>query len=136
MWEKAFSQAPGYQRKGRRKSQPVHLSTIEELKEFIDYEHIKHCLLKPYFQVKDYPLVEARELLPSFEVDLYEHKSLPGFAMVAFERQLNGPLLHDGILHGPFCWNWSGRMSWPTTPRAGSPSRACTPRCRPTWTAS
>eukprot|EP00831_Metopus_contortus_P017342 TRINITY_DN17308_c0_g1_i1.p1 TRINITY_DN17308_c0_g1~~TRINITY_DN17308_c0_g1_i1.p1 ORF type:complete len:580 (-),score=84.30 TRINITY_DN17308_c0_g1_i1:270-2009(-) len=65
------------------------MKTLEELKEFIDYEHIKYCLLKPYFEVKDYPLVEARELLPSFEVDMYEHKSLPGFSMVAFERQLN-----------------------------------------------
>ena len=89
MWEKAFSQAPGYQRIGKKKSQSIGLKTLEELKDFIDFEHIKYCLLKPYFEVKDYPLVEARELLPSFEVDLYEYKSLPGFSMVAFERQLN-----------------------------------------------
>lgn len=30
-----------------------------------------------------------RELLPSFEVDLYEYKALPGFSMVAFERPMN-----------------------------------------------
>ncbi|MCJ2163832.1 MULTISPECIES: hypothetical protein [unclassified Pseudodesulfovibrio] len=89
MWEKAFSQAPGYQRIEKNKSQTIGLKTLEELKDFIDFEHIKYCLLKPYFEVKDYPLVEARELLPSFEVDLYEYKSLPGFSMVAFERQLN-----------------------------------------------
>lgn len=88
MWKKAFSQAPGYKKKGKKKS-PVRLETLEELKEFIDYEHIKHCLLRPYFEEPDYPLVEARELLPSFEVDLYEHKNLPGFSLVAFERQLN-----------------------------------------------
>ncbi|MDD3313291.1 hypothetical protein [Pseudodesulfovibrio sp.] len=65
------------------------MRTLEDLKRYLDLVHIKYCLLKPYFEVEDYPLVGARELLPSFEVDLYEYKNLPGFSMVAFERPLN-----------------------------------------------
>jgi len=89
MWEKAFSEAPGFNDTGKMESQMPRLETLEELKEYIDNNHIKYCLIKPYFEVDDYPIVEARELLPSFEVDLYEYKALPGFSMVAFERQLN-----------------------------------------------
>jgi len=89
MWKKAFSQAPGYKKYGRKNSPAPNLKTLEELKEFLDFSHIKHCLLRPYFEVDDYPIVEARELLPSFEVDLYEYKALPGMSLVAFERQLN-----------------------------------------------
>jgi len=89
MWKKAFSKAPGYRNYEKKNSPTPQLKTLEELKEFIDFNHIKHCLLRPYFEVDDYPIVEARELLPSFEVDLYEYKALPGFTMVAFERQLN-----------------------------------------------
>ncbi|WP_272699793.1 hypothetical protein [Desulfovibrio sp. Fe33] len=105
MWKKAFSQAPGYKRQGKKKSR-IRLETLEEFKEFIDYEHIKHCLLRPYFEEQDYPLVEARELLPSFEVDLYEHKNLPGFSMVAFERQLNSfqEIFQFDALHSPSDW--------------------------------
>lgn len=89
MWNKAFSKNTTFRKYERKNSKQPQLKTLEELKEFIDFNHIKYCLLKPYFEVKDYPLVEARELLPSFEVDLYEYKALPGFSMVAFERQLN-----------------------------------------------
>lgn len=89
MWEKAFSQSPTFRKHERKNSKTPQLKTLEDLKEFIDFNHIKYCLLKPYFTVKNYPLVEARELLPSFELDLYEYKTLPGFSMVAFERQLN-----------------------------------------------
>lgn len=89
MWKKAFSQAPTYKKYGKKNSPEPNLKTLEELKEFLDFSHIKYCLLKPYFEVDDYPIVEARELLPSFEVDLYEYKALPGMSIVAFERQLN-----------------------------------------------
>lgn len=88
MWKKAFSQAPGYGETGSGTNSPG-LKTLEDIKVFLDYSHIKHCLLKPYFENTDYPLVEARELLPSFEVDLYEYKNLPGFSMVVFDRPLN-----------------------------------------------
>lgn len=106
MWEQAFSQAPGYGDSAGKSSRSAAIKTLEELKEFIDLEHIKHCLLRPYFEVEDYPLVEARELLPSFEVDLYEYKALPGFSMVAFERQLNSfhEVFQYDALHSPSDW--------------------------------
>jgi hypothetical protein len=88
MWEKAFSQAPGYRENGETAG-PPRPGTLEELKAYLDYAHIKHCLLRPYFETSDYPVVEARELLPSFEVDLHEYKELPGFSMVVFDRRLN-----------------------------------------------
>ena len=64
------------------------INTLEQLKSFLDLVHIKFCLAKPYFEVKDYPLVDVRELLPSFESDPYENKELPGFSLVAFARKL------------------------------------------------
>lgn len=107
MWKKAFSKAPGYCDYENKKSPAPELTTLEELKVFIDYNHIKYCLLKPYFEVADYPIVEARELLPSFEVDLYEYKALPGFTMVAFERQLNSfqEIFQYDALHSPSEWD-------------------------------
>ncbi len=57
------------------------------LKDFLEYVHIKSGLLAPYNP--DYPLVEARELLPSFEKTFYEYKDLPSFSLVAFNRPLN-----------------------------------------------
>lgn len=65
------------------------ITSIQALKEYLDLVHVKFCLVKPYFELKNYPLVESRELLPSFETDLYEHKDLPGFSMVALNRPLN-----------------------------------------------
>ena len=57
------------------------------LKEFLDYTHLKKGLLEPY--AADYPLVEPRELLPSFEKNFAEYKHLPSFSMVAFNRPLS-----------------------------------------------
>ncbi|THB71130.1 MAG: hypothetical protein D6E12_01755 [Desulfovibrio sp.] len=65
------------------------ISSLKALKSFLDLVHIKHCLAKPFFEQDDYPLVESRELLPSFESDAFEHKNLPGFSLVAFNRPLN-----------------------------------------------
>ena len=59
-----------------------------ELKRFLDLAHIKFALLKPFFETPGYPLVENRELLPSFEVDIFEFKDLPGFSMVVLPRKL------------------------------------------------
>lgn len=90
--EKAFSRAPGftYATKMRKPgaSRIPHCRSLEELKTFLDFVHIKYCLLRPYFQTSGYPLVESRELLPSFEGDLFEYKNLPGFSMVAMGRPL------------------------------------------------
>ena len=65
------------------------MTTLEDLKNFLDIVHIRFCLLKPYCEVSDYPPLDSRELLPSFDADLWEHKGVPGFSMVAIARPLN-----------------------------------------------
>ncbi|MCL1985120.1 MAG: hypothetical protein FWG59_01545 [Betaproteobacteria bacterium] len=68
----------------------VVIDNLGALKLFLDSVHIKFCLLKPYFENGEaYPLVEARELLPSFDSDAWEYKELPGFSLVAFARPLS-----------------------------------------------
>lgn len=67
----------------------VNIDNLAELKQFLDMTHIKECLIKPYCLLPDYPLVDSRELMPSFDVDPYEHKEIHGFALVAFQRQLS-----------------------------------------------
>lgn len=57
----------------------------QTLKEFLEYIHIKKGLLEAYNA--DYPLIEPRELLPSFEINYAEYQ-LPSFSMVAFNRPL------------------------------------------------
>ncbi len=89
MWEYAFREAPGDVWTTGPEPDPVNIKSINELLPSLDWAHIKLCLLKPYFEVDSYPLVESRELLPSFETDLYEYKELPGFSMVVFERSLS-----------------------------------------------
>lgn len=66
----------------------VAITELRTLRRFLDAVHIRVCLIKPYQETQDYPLVEARELLPSFDSDMWEYKHLPGFAMVAFARPL------------------------------------------------
>jgi len=56
------------------------------LKEFLEYTHIKKGLLEAYNA--DYPLIDARELLPSFEINFAEYNFLPSFSMIAFNRPL------------------------------------------------
>ncbi|MGC2433401.1 MAG: hypothetical protein WA433_06440 [Desulfobaccales bacterium] len=57
------------------------------LKEFLEYVHIKKGLLEAYDAA--YPLVEPRELLPSFEKNFAEYNHLPSFSLVAFNRPLS-----------------------------------------------
>ena len=57
------------------------------LKDFLEYVHIRKGLLAPYDA--SYPLIEPRELLPSFEKNFAEYKHLPSFSMVAFNRPLS-----------------------------------------------
>jgi hypothetical protein len=64
------------------------ITTLEGLKDFLDLVHVRFCLL-PYLDVPDYPPLDPRELLPSFDADMWEHKGLPGFSMVVFERPLD-----------------------------------------------
>lgn len=57
------------------------------LKDYLEYIHMKKGLLEAYSA--DYPLVEPRELLPSFEKTFYEYPELPSFSLVAFNRPLS-----------------------------------------------
>lgn len=64
--------------------------TLEDrylLKEFLEYVHMKRGLLEAYSP--SYPLVESRELLPSFEKSFSEHPELPSFSLVALNRPLS-----------------------------------------------
>ncbi len=91
-WKKAFSRSPGapfLQGEARPKEGEIlRIQSIMDLKRFLDWVHVKLCLLRPYFEHDNYPVVDARELLPSFEADLFEYKELPGFSMVALARPL------------------------------------------------
>jgi len=68
---------------------PLTISTLENLRRFLDFVHIKHCLLRPFMDSADYPLVSPQELLPSFESNLYEYQDLPGFSLVVFDRPID-----------------------------------------------
>lgn len=88
-WQEVFSKDGLPWRDAATLSEPVAVSELDALKRFLDAVHIRFCLVKPYQENKNYPLVEGRELLPSFDNDMFEYKDLPGFALVAFARQLD-----------------------------------------------
>lgn len=89
-WEQAFTKVKEFNPYGSGGYPPIiQASSLSELRTYLDWVHIKYCLLKPYFEFPDYPLVESRELLPSFESDSWEHKELPGFSMVVMGRPIN-----------------------------------------------
>jgi hypothetical protein len=71
------------------------------LKDFLEYTHIRKGLLDPYDAA--YPLIEPRELLPSFEKNFSEYKHLPSFSMVAFNRPLSyqEEIFQYDLLHPP-----------------------------------
>jgi hypothetical protein len=71
------------------------------LKDFLEYTHIRLGLLAPYDA--SYPLIEPRELLPSFEKNFSEYKHLPTFSMVAFNRSLSyqEEIFQFDLLHPP-----------------------------------
>ena len=79
------------------------LNNIIALKKYLDIVHAGQCLIRPYFESRGYPLVDSRELLPSFEADLYEFEHLPGFSMVAFERPVDyfNEIFQFDIIHSP-----------------------------------
>jgi len=91
-WTLAFSQtaeAPFLMGESRpREGQILRVQSLMDLKRFLDWVHIKLCLLRPYCEHGNYPVVDFRELLPSFEADPFEFKELPGFSMVALARPL------------------------------------------------
>lgn len=88
-WQEVFSKDGLPWRNAMTLSEPIAVRDLLDLKRFLDAVHIRFCLVKPYQENKNYPLVEARELLPSFDNDMFEYKNLPGFALVAFPRQLD-----------------------------------------------
>lgn len=88
-WKEAFTKGKISWRDEWHLRDPLQLDDIASLKNFLDLVHIRYGLLKPYFEHNTYPLVEARELLPSFDADMWEYKNLPGFSLVAFGRTLN-----------------------------------------------
>ncbi len=71
------------------------------LKDFLEYTHIRQGLLAPYNAA--YPLIEPRELLPSFEKNFWEYNHLPSFSMVAFNRPLSyqEEIFQFDLLHLP-----------------------------------
>lgn len=109
-WQKVFSESgkPGC----GETDEAIAIRELSELKDFLDYAHIRQCLVRPYQETPGYPIVEARELLPSFEGDMFEYHSLPGFSLVAFGRKLDYfseifqyDKLHPVIsaIDGPYC---------------------------------
>lgn len=88
-WQAVFSQNGLPWQDEQSFSDMPQVRSLPELKAFLDATHIRFCLARPYAEQERYPLVEARELLPSFDNDMWEYKDLPGFAMVAFARPLD-----------------------------------------------
>ena len=88
-WQEVFSKNGQPWRDATCLSAPVAISDLESLKNFLDAVHVRFCLVKPYQKNKNYPVVEGRELLPSFDNDMFEYRDLPGFSLVAFARQLD-----------------------------------------------
>lgn len=89
-WENAFCNSHEFNDLLCDDSVPaLEVSDLQALKRYLDRVHIKHCLLKPYFENEDYPYLDWRDLLPSFETDAFEYANLPGFSMVALARPLN-----------------------------------------------
>ena len=88
-WRRAFERLPFYSPERMASGTLPRVNSLDRLCRFLDVVHIRHALLRPFFEEPHYPLVETRELLPSFEADLFEYIDLPGFSMVAFNRRLN-----------------------------------------------
>lgn len=100
-WQEILSQNGLAWKNPRQLAATARITTLPELKKFLDAVHIRVCLARPYQAFRNYPLVESRELLPSFDNAMFEYKNLPGFSMVAFARQLNyfdEPFQYD-IIH-------------------------------------
>ncbi len=109
-----FNKLPYVWKCGDNFSETVNLRNLTELKQFLDIVHIRSCIIQPYNEFKDYPLVDSRALLPSFDTELLEYHHLPGFSMLALERELHSfneffqyeqimPLQDITFVDGPCC---------------------------------
>ena len=69
------------------RKEPAGIRDRNLLKDYLEYLHIRQGLLAPYNAA--YPLIEPREVLPSFEKNFAEYTHLPSFIMGAFNRALS-----------------------------------------------
>ena len=69
-WQEVFSKDGLLWQDATQLSSSIAVSDLPQLKKMLDAVHIRLCLVKPYQENKNYPLVEARELLPSFDNDM------------------------------------------------------------------
>ena len=101
LWKEAFTLGDFSWSNTNSFSDIIEITDLEALKHFLDAVHVKFCLLKPWCETENYPLVDSRDLLPSFEAELWEYKGLPGFSMVAFARPLESfsEIFQYDILH-------------------------------------
>ena len=85
----------------RHTREPAAIRDRYLLKDFLEYTHIRLGLLAPYNRA--YPLIEPRELLPSFEKNFSEYKYLPSFSMVVLNRLLSyqEEIFQFDLLHPP-----------------------------------
>ena len=108
-WQEVFSKDGLPWQDADRLSASLAVSDLKDLKRLLDAVHIHLCLVKPYQENKNYPLVEARELLPSFDNDMPEgfiplaetvtylalakksNTSYAAYLNAAREVKLNGP---------------------------------------------
>ena len=65
---------------------PADLS-LADIKQILEYQHIKAGLLTAYDS--HYPLVEPRELIPSFDAPHIEHHGLPAFGILVLDREMS-----------------------------------------------
>lgn len=79
LWKEAFTLGDFSWSNTNSFSDIIEITDLEALKHFLDAVHVKFCLLKPWCETENYPLVDSRDLLPSFEAELWEYKGLPGF---------------------------------------------------------
>ena len=70
-WQEVFSKDGLPWQDATQLSSSIAVSDLNALKNLLDAVHIRLCLVKPYQENKNYPLVEARELLPSFDNDMF-----------------------------------------------------------------
>ena len=68
------------------RNQPPDLS-LSEFQQVLEYHHIKAGLLNAYDS--HYPLVEPRELIPSFDAPHIEHHGLPAFGVLILDREIS-----------------------------------------------
>ncbi len=105
-WQEAFTKKEGFvwedpYKKPYSLLKPSAIDSFQGVKEFLDIVHIKFCLLRPFFEHEDYPLVSAQELLPSFEPTMDEYSFLPAFGLLVLNRSISyfDEIFQFDILH-------------------------------------